>query len=91
MFDQRIQVLVSAEQRRRLEAEARKRGSSVGSLIREAVDARYGSVTREMRIRAAEWFRRGHPGKFLSIEEMHEIIGEERLANFPELTKRRKK
>ena len=40
MFTERLQVLMSKEQRRRLEAEAKRRHSSVGALIREAIDGR---------------------------------------------------
>ena len=85
MFDQRMQILISAEQRRRLEAEARERKTSVGRLIRDAIDARFGAVTREQRVRAVEEIAKMRGGKFLSVEEMHRLIGEERLANFPEL------
>lgn len=36
---ERTQVLLSVEQRKRLEREAARRGISVGALIREAIDA----------------------------------------------------
>lgn len=91
MLDQRIQLLVSKEQRRRLEAEARERGKSVGQLIRDAIDSRYGSVSREDRVRAAREIGEAKGGRFLTVAEMDEIIGEERLANVPELRRRRRR
>lgn len=52
MFSERLQILISSEQRRRLEAEAAEQGKSVAAVIREAVDARYGRPPRAERIRA---------------------------------------
>lgn len=43
---ERTQVLLSPEQRDRLEAAARERGVSVGALIRDAVDALLGTGSR---------------------------------------------
>jgi predicted transcriptional regulator len=53
MFSERLQVLVSPEQRERLERLARQRHSSVGAVIREAVDAYTGPRDRT-RAEAAE-------------------------------------
>lgn len=39
MLTHRLQVLVDPEQHRRLEAEARARGVSIGALVRTAIDA----------------------------------------------------
>jgi len=78
MLDQRIQVLLSIDQRRRLEAEARRRGVSVGSLIREAVDARFGAVTREDRLRAVREIREMRGGRFLSAEKINRLVEQER-------------
>lgn len=39
MFTERTEVLLSPEQSRRLKAQARQEGRSVGAVIREAVDA----------------------------------------------------
>lgn len=82
MFTERLQVLLSREQRRRLEAEARQRGASVGSLVREAIDARFSGFTRDERIRAVEEIGRTKGGRFLTVEEMERIVDEEREANF---------
>ncbi len=46
MFTERTQVLLSPEQRRRLERRAVEERRSVGSLIRDAVDAYTGSSGR---------------------------------------------
>lgn len=53
MYSERMQILVSPDQRRMLEEEARRTGSSVASLVREAVDARFRQPTREQRMGAA--------------------------------------
>jgi hypothetical protein len=82
MLNERLQVLVSAEQRRRLESEARRRGTSVGSLIREAVDAHFGSVTREDRLRALDQIKAMH-GRYLPPDELNRIVEEEREEQIP--------
>lgn len=38
MLKERLQVLIGAEQRQRLEQEAAARGTSVATLVREAID-----------------------------------------------------
>jgi hypothetical protein len=57
MLNERLQILVTAEQRRRLEHEARSRGTSVGSVIREAVEAQIGGVTQADRLEALDAIR----------------------------------
>lgn len=76
MLKERLQILVTAEQRRRLEAEARRRGTSVASLIREAVDAHFGAVTQADRLRAVEGIAAGSI-PFLSPEELNRIAESE--------------
>ncbi len=76
MLTERLQILVSPEQRRRLEAEGKRRGTSVGSLIREAVDARFGAVTTADRLRALEEIR-AMRGRFLNPDELNRVIEEE--------------
>jgi hypothetical protein len=80
MFTQRLQVLISAEQRRRLEAEADRRAVSVASLIREAVDAKFGGVSRDERLRAVAAIKANRGGRYLSPEELSRIADEERDA-----------
>jgi predicted DNA-binding protein len=78
MLNERLQILVSREQRRRLEAEARRRGASVASLIREAIDAQLGTVAREERLGAAEAIGRMDGGTFLPPEELDRVLEQER-------------
>lgn len=85
MYSERIQLLISKEQRRRLEQEARRRGTSVASVVREAVDAQFGPFSREDRIRAAEEIRRMRKGRFLSPEEINRLVAEEREREWAEL------
>jgi len=79
MLSERLQVLVSPEQRRRLEAEARRRGTSVGGLIREAVDARFGAVSRADRLEALAGIEKT-AGRFLAPDELDQVVDEEREA-----------
>ena len=78
MFSERVQVLMTKAQRRDLETEARERGTSVGALIREAVDARQRSFPLERRHRAAREIAamRGHPTP--SVDEIERIVDDER-------------
>jgi ribosome maturation protein Sdo1 len=77
MLNERLQILVTAEQRRRLEEEAKRRGTSVGSLIREAVDARFGSVTAAERLEALEGIR-ATSGSFIPAKELNRLVEDER-------------
>ncbi len=61
MFSERLQVLIDPAQRRRLEAEAEARGSSVAALIRQAIDATFPSTSDE---------RRAAGQRFLAAESM---------------------
>ena len=77
MFSERLQILVSPEQRKRLEEEAGRRGTSVSGLIREAVDRHLGSVSQQERAVALEAIA-AMKGRFLSPEEIEELVAEER-------------
>ena len=74
---QRFQILITDEQRRRLALEARRRHESVASLIREAIDARFGPMTLEGRLEALDAIR-AMSGTFLSPDELNQIAEEER-------------
>lgn len=79
MLRERLQILVSREQRRRLESEARRRGVSVGGLVREAVDAHLGHVGEAERLEAVDAIRAA-TGRFLSPEELNRLVADERDA-----------
>lgn len=75
MYSQRMQILITPEQRRRLEDESRSTGVSVAALVRAALDARYGSgPTREERMAAAEYLTTGGTAEHIPIEELNELI-----------------
>ncbi len=78
MFSERLQILVSPEQRKRLEAEAKRRGVSVSGLIRSAVDEHLGSVSREERSKAVDAVREMQ-GRFLSPAALKRLVEEERV------------
>jgi predicted DNA-binding protein len=84
MFNERLQVLISPEQRRRLDEEATRRGASVASVVREAIDARLGAVTAGDRRLAIEHIA-GMNGRFLPVEELEAIVEDERAENLPAL------
>jgi predicted DNA-binding protein len=73
MYSERVQILLSPEQRRRLEAEARARGSSVASLVREAIDERFGGVSDEDRRAALERIR-ARQADFVPPDALKELI-----------------
>ena len=81
MITARVQILITPEQRKRLEEEARVRGRSVASLVREAIDAHYGTVGREQRLAAVDAIEAMSGGQFLPPDELNRIVEEERLAN----------
>jgi hypothetical protein len=82
MFSERLQILLSPDQRRRWEAEAKRRGISVASLIRGAVDRDLGSVDRPARVGAVDAIREMR-GRFLTIDEMDRVVEEERSKGAP--------
>ncbi|MBK5220401.1 MAG: hypothetical protein JJE35_11545 [Thermoleophilia bacterium] len=70
MYSERLQILVSKEQRRRLEREAKRRGSSVASVIRDAVEVELGGISRERRLGAVAAISRLHGAPHLPPEEL---------------------
>ena len=74
MFSERLQILVSKEQRRRLESEAKRRQTSVASVIRDAVEAELGGGSRREKLRAVEAIRRIPPIPALPPEELRQLI-----------------
>jgi hypothetical protein len=81
MLNERLQILIRPEQRKRLEEEARRQGTSVAALVREAVDARYGPVTQADRLKAVAEIR-AMEGRFLSPRELNLLVEEEREKEF---------
>jgi hypothetical protein len=90
MLDQRLQILVTSDQRRRLEHEARRRGTSVGRVVRDAVDAQLGGVTQEERRAALEEIR-AMRGRYLPPEEINRIVAEEREEDLDEMLRQLKR
>lgn len=74
MFTERLQILVSKEQRQRLEREAKRRQSSVASVIRDAVEAELGGTSQQDRMQAVEAISRLHGAPYLPPEELEREI-----------------
>jgi predicted DNA-binding protein len=84
MLNERLQILLTAEQRRRLDEEARRRGVPVAQLVREAIDRRFPPVNQEDRRRALEEIE-ALEGQFIAPDELNRIVEEERDIGFREL------
>lgn len=75
MLKERLQLLVDPDQRRRLDAEARRRGISVGAVVREAIDAQLAGPSRDERRGAIDEMRTAKPrGPSLEPEEIERMI-----------------
>ena len=86
MLTTRLQILITPEQKRRLEAEATARGESVGGLVRAAIDERYGRrFTREERIHAVQEISAMPSAPFVSPEELSRMHTQEIEREHPEL------
>jgi len=75
MYSERLQILVTPEQRRMLEAEARRRGVSVAALIRDAVEEHLGVVDRATREEAVAGIREMR-GTYVPPDELNRIVEE---------------
>lgn len=80
MLTKRLQILISREQQRRLDAAAKRRGTSVGAIIREAIDARLGQAPEEQRLQSVGEMRAARGGRFLLPDELERIVEQERDA-----------
>jgi hypothetical protein len=78
MITERVQILLTPQQRRRLEDEARRQGRSVASLVREAIDARFGAVGRHERLAAVDAIAAMSGGRYLTPEQINRAVEEER-------------
>ena len=74
MYTERLQILVSKEQRRRLEREAKRRKSSVASVIRNAVEAELGGTPARDRLQAVEAISQLHGAPYLAPDELKREI-----------------
>jgi hypothetical protein len=86
MLKERMQILISSDQRRRLEQEAQRRGTSVASVIRDAVDAQLGGVSGGERRGALDDIR-AMRGRFAPPEELSRIAAGERDDQLEELAR----
>jgi hypothetical protein len=77
MLSERLQILVSPEQRRRLEEEARAAQTSVARLIRDAIDARYSAPDRGSRLNAVAAIRQ-MAAPFVPAAELDRLAESER-------------
>jgi len=84
MLKERMQILISTEQRRRLEREAQRRGTSVASVIRDAVDAQLGGVTPDDRRAALEEIR-AMRAQFIPPDELDRLAEGEREEELDEM------
>lgn len=73
MYTERLQVLLSPEQRRHLESEAARRGMSTAALVREALDSLLGVVSRSDRLEALDRLL-GREIPFVAPEKLDELI-----------------
>lgn len=78
MLRERLQLLVTRDQRRRLEAEAERRRTSVGAVIRDAIEERLSGADPEERLRALAEIRAMGGGRYLAPDALDRIVGEER-------------
>lgn len=89
MLTERIQFLVTPQQRHRLASEASRRDMSVAAVVREAIDshlpsaARHShlpSASRKERLRAFEAIVSAQGGRYLTPDEINGLVEEERDA-----------
>jgi hypothetical protein len=86
MLKERMQILISTDQRRRLEQEAHRRGTSVASVIRDAVDAHVGGVGADEKRAALEEILAMRGGA-LAPDELDQIVEDERDQQLDELVR----
>lgn len=68
---ERLQILVTPDQRRRLTVISGQRGEPVTALVREAIDRTFpGAADPEARRAAARFFLDRRPGPRITLEEM---------------------
>jgi hypothetical protein len=77
MYSERLQIMLTPEQRRHIQQEAQRRGTSVAALIREAITEHLGAAPEEDRALAYRSIvvRRA---RFLAPDRLDELV-EERI------------
>ena len=75
MYTERMQILLTKAQRRSLEIEAKTRGVSVASVIRDAIDARTSTVPSDRRKAALERLMQMRI-PYVPIDELNTLIDE---------------
>ena len=81
MLNERLQVMIGRDQRERLERRARERGTSIATLVREAIDLAYPDDADAKR-RAAERILAAEPMDVPSVEELRRELDELRGRRF---------
>ncbi len=76
MSFERMQILVTAEQRRRLRTAAAAHGTSVTELVRQAIDFKLSALSpgREQKLQAVAELRAMGPVEFVPPDELRELI-----------------
>jgi len=75
MYRERLQVLIETEQRRRLEREAAARGTSVATLVREAIDLRFPPIMPRRRD-AADAILDAEPMEVPAVDDLRRELDE---------------
>ena len=73
MFSERLQILLTPDQRRRLQQEAKRRNTSITALVREAVDEHFGGVSEEGREQAYLSIV-GRRARFVAPDGLDELV-----------------
>lgn len=86
MLTERLQILIRPDQRALLDREAKRRDTSIGQIVRDAVDAEVGVAPATARQEALDRLLGiGASLKYLSVEEMNLAIDADREADFRRL------
>ncbi|MGH2747568.1 MAG: ribbon-helix-helix protein, CopG family [Actinomycetota bacterium] len=75
MFSERLQILLTPQQRRHLQQEAKRRGTSVTALIREAISEHFGVVPEGDRERAYRSIV-ARRARYLAPDQLDELLEE---------------
>jgi hypothetical protein len=73
MYSERLQILLTPHQRRHLQQEAKRRGTSVTALIREAVDQHLGVIPERDRERAYRSIV-ARQARFVPPDQLDELV-----------------